>query len=369
MKENTNKYAVKNTLGMFDLLKGFFMILMIVAHTPGYFDNIDFIPKYIFGAILGLFGEAAMPGLMVIVGYSFRKTTFKKCVVKQYRTLIIPYIITSAITIILSFVFWYLASGFQFMATAEQTKKVVEALVFGAGKGFNIGRHMIPPCGPCWFLLALVIGSIIFNTLLNYFKDRKLFIAALIVSIVGWIMGLFLTWPWSISQGFITVIYIALGYFAKKKKLFTSGENINKKKIITIVSVFIFFVGKSLGGEYNMAYGTYTFGPIAIWYVGFISCLVIFWFLRLNNRKNSKFLNSIRFLGRNSLYVLCIHSIEIVAVGNKVQEAFLASWTRPVWMRNCIIISVRMLIDLGITYIFVKIKNRNIQRSIIGTDK
>ena len=87
-----NKFAVKNTLGMFDLLKGFIMIIMIIGHTEGYFDNIDFLPKYIFGAILGIFGEAAMPMLMVVVGYSFRKTTFKKCLLKQYKTLFIRHI-------------------------------------------------------------------------------------------------------------------------------------------------------------------------------------------------------------------------------------------------------------------------------------
>lgn len=359
MKENTNKYAVKNTLGMFDLLKGFFMILMIVAHTPGYFDNIDFIPKYIFGAILGLFGEAAMPGLMVLVGYSFRKSTFKKCLVKQYRTLIIPYIVVTAVSVVVHFVIYYLSRGFEFVTSVKKTLRILAALIMGAGKSINILGHNIPTCGPVWFLLALAIGSIIFNLLLNHFKDTKLLIAALLVSVLGWIMGIKITWPWCISQGLVSVIFIELGYYAKKKKLFTSGEDIKKKVIITIVSVFIFFVIKAIGGEFNMAYSTFTFGPISIWGVGFISCVVIYWFLRLNNRPNNKFTNAIRFLGRNSLYVLCIHAIEIISVGSYVQDAFLASWTGPIWMRNCIIISVRMIVDLSITYIFVRIKSNH----------
>ncbi len=357
-----NKFAVKNTLGMFDFLKGFIMIIMLIAHTPGYFDNINFLPKYVLGAILGLFGEAAMPALMIIGGYGFRKTTLKKCLNKQYDTLIIPYIVTSLITVIVHFVCYYFMNEFRFRDTVKATLHVVVGLFFGAGKAFQIAGHVIPNCGPGWFLFAMAVGSIVFNILLNHFQGKKLFIASVIVAILGWGLSLMGGTPWCISQGLISAFFMSLGYFAKKKKLFTSGEKIKRTIIFSVALVVVFYGLRLVGNEFNMAYSTYTLGIITIFEVAIVSCFVVFWFLRINNCSSNFFINTIRNIGRNSLYVFCIHTLEIISVGRYLQDAYIASWQGPIWMRNLTIIGVRMIVVFGLTSCLVRIKNFSSQK-------
>jgi hypothetical protein len=351
---------VKNTLGMFDLLKGLVMLVMIVGHTKGYFDNIDFLPKYIWAAILGLFGDTAMPMLMVIGGYSFRKTTLKKCVIKQYDTLIKPCFIVALITTPLHFIAYYLLNDFMARAAAKESIRVTIGLLFGAGKAIQFNNYTIPESGPIWFLFAMAVGMIIFNQLTNWFEGEKLVVASVITAIVGWILGLAYSWPWSISQGMVSVLYISMGYFAKKKKLFTSGEHITGIAIISVLLVISFFILKLCGNGCNLAYSIFSFGPFTMIQIGIVSCMIIFWFMRLNKSTNNKFFNSIRYLGRNSLYVLCIHAIEIVAVGRYLQDIAVEQWTGPIWIRNFIVLGSRMLVDLGITYIFVTLKSNGI---------
>lgn len=364
-----NKYAVKNTLGMFDFLKGFIMIVMLIGHTPGFFDNIDFLPKYVFGAILGLLGEAAMPALMIIGGYGFRKTTLKKCLNKQYNTLIIPYIVTSLITVILHFVCYYFMNAFRFRDSVKATLNVVAGLFFGAGSSFQIAGHIIPNCGPGWFLFAMAVGSIIFNILLTHFKGRKLFISSIIVAILGWGLSFLVgSMPWCISQGMISAFFMSLGYFAKKKKLFTSGENIKRTIALSIALVVVFYGLRLVGNGFNMAYSTYSFGIFTIIEVAIVSCFVVFWFLRFNNCKSNVVINTIRNIGRNSLYVFCIHTLEIVSVGRYLQDAYIASWQGPIWMRNFTIIGVRMIVVFGLTSCYVRIKNFSAQKSEIKSN-
>ena len=86
----SEKYAIKNTAGMFDLLKGIVMLSIIVVHTlslyPSRFtyealqDNVS--SSQVFPIIMlilySIFKHPLMPSLFFISGYGFRKTSFKK---------------------------------------------------------------------------------------------------------------------------------------------------------------------------------------------------------------------------------------------------------------------------------------------------
>ena len=47
--------------------------------------------------------EAAMPALFIICGYGFRKTTNKKCILRQSKMLLIPYSISLIFIIVIHF--------------------------------------------------------------------------------------------------------------------------------------------------------------------------------------------------------------------------------------------------------------------------
>ena len=336
------KFRVKNTLGMFDLLKGILMIFMMVFHTDSLFDGQS--DNYFVSALivtLGILGESAMAMLFVISGYGFRKTTFKKCINRLYKTIVIPYIV---VILIMPFIFGP-ATYIQYHSGRYALKQA--ALIL-------LGGLLGVTSGPCWFLLALIESSVIFNELVQRFEGKKLFIASLIVSCMGWGLSFIplAILPYSISQGLMATFFIYVGYFVKKNKLFTSEKN---KGIIIALTVFIialYVVFKVNDYEFNMAFSVYPFGPIAILGVGLLAFVDIYWMLRLN-RFTGIVSSGLRSLGRNSLYVLCIHAIELVTFGDSLQQAIVKSWQGATWTRNLFLILGRAAIVIPITYLYV----------------
>ncbi len=348
-----SNYEIKNTLGMFDFLKGSIMLIVMLSHTAGLFDFLDadfYMPKSFLQAILIIgmifvyvFGEASMPIMFILSGYGFRKTTFKKCLKRQFKTLIIPYLISMVLVAVINFCAFYIYYG-NFHGTASETIRLFKNILLGYAEA-----------SPNWFLLALVIGDLIFNQLASILDGKKLLLATTAVSCGGWALSLVGTVPFSLSQGLISTLYICIGYFAKKKRIFLS-EYSTKKKVVMIASIFaIALLLRCLGDDMNMSMNIYKLGPATILGNALISLSFIWLFLYLN-RFEGPVMDFIRRIGRYSLYVLCIHSIELKSVGDHIQHIFVTRWIGSIAMRNVIQFGVRAFVVLGATFIFVKLK-------------
>lgn len=362
-----SKFAIKNTLGMFDMLKGVMMIFMVMAHTYGLFDLLygyesyeAFIaaqnPVVLFLLLLLMaFGEASMPVLFVISGYGFRKTTFKKCVNKQFKMLVIPYLVTMCVTVVLHFIIYFLLYRPGGRETTVQTLKLFASFLFGFSTETHYFGISLGVCGPVWFLLALFIGNVIFNELLNRFEGMKLLVAASVVSFIGWLLSLGSPIPWAISQGFVAVLFLCLGYMCKKYKIFTSSKNPALRAVVVLAIIALGMV-RRLFGEFNMALNAYTFGFVSIVISGLFSCASVYLFLYLN-RLNGKISGFIRKIGRLSLYVLCIHAIEMMSMGVYVQYDFINNWQGVRQVACWLVFAVRFAIVVIGTDVFIWAKD------------
>ena len=345
---------IKNTLGMFDMTKGIIMILVILAHTYGLFDGVASNSPFMLVALfLMVLGCAAMPILFVVSGYGFRKMPFKKCLKKQFEILIIPYIVTALITCMVHCISYYILYGGKRVSVME-TAKVFIAFAFGFSNHMCEGTFANVACGPIWFLLALVIANLIFNQLLHFFEGKKLLLAALLVSCLGWLLGYVVILPWNINQGMVATLYVALGYYVKKTRLFTSEIPL-KYKLLVLVSLFVNIVMICLKMEYDMSSNDYGAGIITIVIEGILSIALIYAFLLMNSLRG-RISNLIRSIGRGSLYVLCVHTIEMMGAGKYIQYDFANNWQGSLWLRSLIIFTVRLVLVMGITCAFVRIK-------------
>ena len=78
---NAKKGYVKNSIGMFDLLKGLAMVLIVFAHTLGLFaldtsgDRISF--SMVLAGVVELGKSFLMPVFFVMSGFGFRKSETK----------------------------------------------------------------------------------------------------------------------------------------------------------------------------------------------------------------------------------------------------------------------------------------------------
>ncbi|SCZ80144.1 acyltransferase family protein [Pseudobutyrivibrio xylanivorans] len=351
------KIVIKNTLGMFDLIKGVMLLMMLLGHSTvfnGMYSNLNVVTYLIIG-IITVLGEAAMPALFVISGYGLRKTTFTKCVKKQFKILIVPYLITVVVTSIVAFVSMAIEYG-DIIRVVKETASLFLGSLFGITPGTGYLGFYFTACGPVWFLVALFFGNIISNQLLRYFEGQKLLVAAFVVSLVGWGLTFVRPLPGALSQSFIAPLYICFGYYAKKHKLFVSQDNVAKRNISIVLVIAVILAHKAMAGEFYMAHNVYTYGPFSIVVNGLAALLFIYWFLHLNTL-NGVISSNIRKIGRYSLYLLCIHSILYMAIGTRIQQVFASSWQGSLWLGFAIVLTTRLVVDLFITFIFVRIKN------------
>lgn len=347
-------YRIKNSLGMFDLLKGIMMVMIFFGHTYG----ADFIAEYKAGLVLIILlfvtGEVSMPSLFIVSGYGFRKTTIKKCIEKQIKTLLVPYIVTMLVLSIVHFFGYYIMYG-GVKVSLKITLNLFLTCLLGVTPECEYFGIQLRRCGPTWFILALMIGLIILNILANYFEGKKLLVASLVVAFIGWLLSLGITIPWCISQGMVATFYICIGHLIKKNKIFTKTHN---KKIVFCVSIFLMGIIITLGyfrGRSDMASNLYKYGMLTIILNGIAAAIFLYWFLHLN-RFTGVISQSFRKVGRVSLYVFCIHSIEYVGVSQYLQYDFVNNWNGSKIVSTLLIFVIRTFVVLSITFSFIHLK-------------
>ena len=362
------KIELKNSLGMFDLLKGFIMILVMLSHTYGLFDFVDEngnyisqigIPVLFIIVILTAVGKAAMPALFFMSGYGFRKMSFSKCLKKQADTLLKPYCVTAIVATSIFLVVTYLTHLGWLRYTIKETIKVFFGFVLGMPKDVTINGIYISTSGHIWFLIALIVGNILFNFLLSHFDGRKLLVVSFIIACIGCVVGIFVTVPWSITQAMVAVLYICLGYFTKKNKMI-KGAN-TKKTVIIMAVISIIAIIISTMTDFNMALSMYPLGPLSIVVFGLFGIAITYFALYLNVL-NGPISRIIRRIGHLSLYVLCIHGIEYIGFGRYLQNVFYDHWHGNVFLRSAIIFAIRLVVVLGATFAFASIKEKRFKK-------
>ncbi len=359
------KFEIKNTAGMFELHKGIAMILVMIVHTLGLFPeimNIDIsrdVRVYIGVSFIALayvlFVETMMPALFLMGGYGYRKTTIKKSIIKQFKALIVPYLITVVITTAAHLFFHFFFYHNKASAIIE-TMKVFLGFMLGLPRTTDYGKYILFSNGPVWFLLALFWGLVIFNALLNYVPEKYLPFSAFGVSIVGWLIGrIGVTIPFCITQGLVSVVFICVGYFAKKKKIFIEGPNTPLKKAYIVFVLVAIIILAFMGDFFGMAEDAYHFGIISIISKILSSVVAVYAMLQFN-RFRGKISSIIRFGGHYSIYILCIHTIEMKAYPSYV---FSDVWHGKNLAYGILVHStVRVVLVFLACYLFVTIKSK-----------
>ena len=160
-----------------------------------------------------------MAAFYIASGYGFRKRSIGKCVSQQLQMLLKPYLITGLATTVLHFLCHYAAFG-SLESAFYETRKVFGGFALGLPHTAEYFGQTFFSCGPMWYLLALMIGWILLDVILNIFPEPYIPWVVLGTMTLGW--GITLAWnaPFCIAQGMVVVPYLYLGFLAKKHKLF-----------------------------------------------------------------------------------------------------------------------------------------------------
>ena len=306
------KPRTANTLGMFDLLKGVGMLTIVFAHTgelyPMGSGGINPLTFFMFA-----YRESLMAAFYIASGYGFRKRSIGKCIDQQFKTLLKPYIYTGIATTVFHFVIHYTLFGSLHNATYE-TGKVLGGFALGLPHTADYFGQTFFSCGPMWYLLSLMIAWILLDLILNIFPEAYTHWAVLGVMLLGW--GICITWeaPFCIGQGMVTVPALYVGYLAKKYKLFDKPLSARMRLGMLAAAAAVAVLVLLTQSTDCVSMAEWTFGPLSILLdavtgLGILS--LVMWFQR---RVDNAVTRAIQAVGRRSLYIFCIHTVELTAI-------------------------------------------------------
>ena len=165
-----------------------------------------------------------------------------------------------------------------------------------------------------WYLVALMLAWVLLDVLLEIFPERYITPAVVGVTLLGW--GVTLVWeaPFCIAQGMVSLPYLYIGYLAKKRRLFETPLS-GRAKAGLIASALGVVAGVLLTQSTDcVSLGEWTMGPVSIFLDGAVGYGIIRLFLKLQRRVDGPISHAIEWVGRRSLFIFCIHTVELTAI-------------------------------------------------------
>ena len=339
MKEIKEQIGTRNinTIGMFNFSKGVLMAFVVFGHSFSLFVKYwerETMPGWMILPFVafGLMLYGLIPMFFMINGYGFRKQKMKRCIEDRARYFLKPYLwVTGCVALLV-----VIKAVLQNKSIAEAVKYQVVPFFLGLcpGETWVYGWHL--GCiGPMWFLVALGLARIVLNLAFQIKNDmtRVLFLVALIAVCTQ--LPFYAFMPFCLAQSVCGAGYLYLGYCVKKNQLLTkklSGQTY-AVLIAICISAFLFGTVDVSQNVWKLGFFDYIASGVA----GFLLCKI----LLQCERFEGKIANVFRLLGRNSLYIFCIHTIEyLVFPWGRVTELF----TGHAWLGVIVVLVMRVII-------------------------
>lgn len=295
----------RDYIGMFDLTKGFLIIMIVVGHSI-----IDFFQYWNFNAeqspVLGIIVRVAVfvlqmliPPFFLICGYTFKKRSMKICVKTQLRYFLKPYIYVAAAVAIITIAKKILVSG----SIIEGLKYQVLPYLFGfcPGQREFLGIYM-DTIGPIWFFLVFVFATVLLNAIM---QEQQMWVQAFLVLALSF-AGMALkdkTLPFCIQQTMICCGYIYVGMLMKKYKFFEK-----KIPLTFIIPSIIICVIAILFGNIAVSENVWKLGMFDL-FASYISGILFVLIFQRINYVSGKISEALRWMGRHIMWFCCIHTV------------------------------------------------------------
>ena len=331
MKETAKKEST-GRLEYVDVTKGLAMICIVLGHLGSSIIN-----RVVF--------TFHVPVFFLISGYFISaEEKLSSFIVKKLRTLVVPYYLTCAVIILLGFLKGLILSG---MGTAlSDAKYWLYAAIYGAGDSYQ-EPFFIAAIGAIWFLWALFWGSLFLKISLKMKPVIRLaFVIALFL--FGYYTRNWFWFPLSIQAGCCATLWIYIGYLFKRSKEMREKLPSQCKYIVLLFSivVWVFFmiqfqtfwlVHCDIGRGVVDIFGSLCASYAVIWIARLI------WHIPGVGRW-------LAYLGKYSLFMLCIHMIELDLIPQeRVMGMLSAHIPASSVVLFLIFIIVKLIIIIGLT--------------------
>lgn len=302
-----------------DIAKGIGIILMIVGHCSFCFVEYPWVIRFIYSFHMPLF--FIITGLFIKEDSSFQ---FRK----EFRRLILPYIIVSSFVILAQ-------NGRSLIFENSFNPDVCLGAVYGSGG--MVGGWKVPDNTAMWFLLCLFFGRFFFKTLVIPCKDSNKIWVVLLLMVTGYISGKYIWLPFCLCPALVAVFFIFMGYKSKGFKYTQSG---------LVILFLIWFSGAYLT-SFDLATNYYPLLFISL--IVAFSGTVIVMALSKQIARVKHVSGVLNYYGRYSLAVLCLNNIE----AQLVPWYKLYDWVHIHFMLGLLVVIMRVIF-VGVLLFFCK---------------
>ena len=306
------KPRTASSIGMFDMLKGAGMLTIVFAHTAELYPMQAVSGLSLTAFFPFIYREALMAAFFIASGYGFRKRSIPKCIDQQLKSLLKPYLYTALFTSLLNLVCHYAA--FHYLpGSIGETIKVAGGFLLGLPHTTTYTGQEFFSTGPMWYLLALLVGWILLDCILNIFPEAYTHWAVLGCMLLGW--GTSLVWkpPFCLVQGAVVVPYLYLGFLAKKHHLLAQPLSPQLRAGLIAAAALIAVGSIATRTTDCISLAEWSLGPLSIFLDGAAGLLFIRLFMRLS-RGHGPIVHFLEAVGRRSLNIFCVHTVEIIAI-------------------------------------------------------
>lgn len=305
-KQSIKEIKNVNTIGMFDLSKGLLMILIVLGHSIiEYFKYWEYeLTVHWWYALLvpfRIFIYGLVPMFFMMSGYGFRVQSMKRCLRDRMKYLLKPYAYTGLIVLVLAVLKGIIKKESIALVLTQYGIPFLLGLCPG---NTNIRDFYLGSIGPMWFLVVLALAWIVLNFVVKLEKRYLIWLclATLTAFSVRLPFNAFI--PFCIAQSFPCAFYIYTGYILKKERLLSKKWTKRESLVFWIVLLCVIPFGNVEVSQNVWKLGALDFVASVIAGVLLLKCC------NYLNRWRGKIADFFCVLGRHSLDVLCIHSIE-----------------------------------------------------------
>ena len=119
--------------------------------------------------------------------------------------------------------------------------------------------------------------------------------------------------PFCLTQGMVVVPYLYIGFLAKKNHWLEQPLSRRAKILLAAAAVGIALGALLTQSTDSVSMAQWTLGPLSILLDGMVGYLFIRLFLRWN-KGTGPVVRWLETAGRRSLYIFCVHTVELIAI-------------------------------------------------------
>ena len=268
-----------------DITKGIGILLVILGHC----DSIPYMP------LRHLIFTFHMPLFFLASGYLYRAKGVKEALKKDFRHLGLPYVITCLAIVLFYFLYFLITKSHN----SEPLRRYLIASLWGSGTTHTC-KYLshLPAIGAIWFLPALLICKNVYNVLP---KNNRRLVYSSVIFVAATIIGRYLIYlPFSALSGLSGIVFYAIGDSFKKVKRI--------HPLLWILGLSCWF----LSFKYSRV--SLVHPRLDLYFIDVIGATTATLLVYLGSRIISHtrlLMQSLSWLGKNSLYILCFHLIDL----------------------------------------------------------